>query len=126
VVTPGIGDCAGAIGVVHAWTLACLAVAAQLKPYEKFAEMIDANWDGIAAYCKPENKCLSVLSRGSTTRSVYSNAEHMGYVMRGISDSNGNLRQLEVGSANGGTAGTMSRSSYPRHISSWNDFPPSS
>ena len=27
-----------------------------LKPYEKFAEMIDAHWDGIAAYCKPENK----------------------------------------------------------------------
>jgi len=28
----------------------------RLKPYEKFAEMIDAHWDGIAAYCKPENK----------------------------------------------------------------------
>ena len=28
----------------------------RLKPYEKFAEMIDHHWDGIAAYCKPENK----------------------------------------------------------------------
>jgi transposase len=28
----------------------------RLEPYEKFAEMIDRNWDGIAAYCKPENK----------------------------------------------------------------------
>jgi transposase len=28
----------------------------RLKPYEKFAEMIDARWDGIAAYCKPDNK----------------------------------------------------------------------
>ena len=28
----------------------------RLKPYEKFAKMIDRNWDGIAAYCKPENK----------------------------------------------------------------------
>ena len=28
----------------------------RLKPCEKFAEMIDAHWDGIAAYCKPENK----------------------------------------------------------------------
>jgi transposase len=28
----------------------------RLKPYEKFARMIDAHWDGIAAYCKPENK----------------------------------------------------------------------
>jgi transposase len=24
--------------------------------YENFAEMIDTHWDGIAAYCKPENK----------------------------------------------------------------------
>ena len=28
----------------------------RLKPYEKFAEMIDKHWDGIAAYCRPENK----------------------------------------------------------------------
>ncbi|MDP3244982.1 MAG: ISL3 family transposase, partial [bacterium] len=28
----------------------------RLVPYEKFAEMIDRHWDGIAAYCKPENK----------------------------------------------------------------------
>jgi len=28
----------------------------RLAPYEKFAEMIDNHWDGIAAYCKPENK----------------------------------------------------------------------
>jgi len=28
----------------------------RLKPYKKFAEMIDRHWDGIAAYCKPENK----------------------------------------------------------------------
>ena len=28
----------------------------RLKPYEKFARMIDRHWDGIAAYCKPENK----------------------------------------------------------------------
>ena len=26
------------------------------KPYEKFAAMIERHWDGIAAYCKPENK----------------------------------------------------------------------
>ena len=24
--------------------------------FEKFAGMIDRHWDGIAAYCKPENK----------------------------------------------------------------------
>ena len=28
----------------------------RLKPYEKFAKMIDRHWDGIAACCKPENK----------------------------------------------------------------------
>ena len=28
----------------------------RLKPYEKFAQMIDRHWDGIAAYCTPENK----------------------------------------------------------------------
>lgn len=28
----------------------------RLKPYDKFAKMIDRHWDGIAAYCKPENK----------------------------------------------------------------------
>lgn len=28
----------------------------RLKPYEKFAAMIDRHWDGIAAYCKTENK----------------------------------------------------------------------
>jgi transposase len=28
----------------------------RLEPYEKFAEMIEKHWDGIAAYCKPENK----------------------------------------------------------------------
>lgn len=28
----------------------------RLKPYEKFAKMIEKHWDGIAAYCKPENK----------------------------------------------------------------------
>lgn len=28
----------------------------RLKSYEKFSEMIDRHWDGIAAYCQPENK----------------------------------------------------------------------
>lgn len=28
----------------------------RLKPYEKFAGMIERHWAGIAAYCKPENK----------------------------------------------------------------------
>jgi transposase len=28
----------------------------RLKPYEKFAEMIERHWDGLAAYCRPQNK----------------------------------------------------------------------
>ena len=28
----------------------------RLRPYEKFARMIDQHWDGIAAYCQPRNK----------------------------------------------------------------------
>ena len=28
----------------------------RLKPYEKFTEMIERHWDGIAAYSRPENK----------------------------------------------------------------------
>ncbi len=28
----------------------------RLKPYEKFAELIERHWDGIAAYSRPENK----------------------------------------------------------------------
>ncbi len=28
----------------------------RLRPYEKFAAMIERHWDGIAAFCKPENK----------------------------------------------------------------------
>ena len=28
----------------------------RLKPYEDFAAMIERHWDGIAAYCQPENK----------------------------------------------------------------------
>jgi transposase len=28
----------------------------RLKPFEKFARMIDKHWDGIAAYCEAENK----------------------------------------------------------------------
>jgi len=28
----------------------------RLKPYEKFADMIERHWDGIAAYCHPDNK----------------------------------------------------------------------
>lgn len=28
----------------------------RLEPYEKFADLIERHWEGIAAYCRPENK----------------------------------------------------------------------
>ena len=28
----------------------------RLEPHERFADMIDRHWDGIAAYCRPQNK----------------------------------------------------------------------
>jgi transposase len=28
----------------------------RLRPFEKFAQMIERHWEGIAAYCRPENK----------------------------------------------------------------------
>lgn len=28
----------------------------RLKPYQEFVKMVERHWDGIAAYCKPENK----------------------------------------------------------------------
>ncbi len=36
----------------------------RLAPYEKFAQMIERHWDGIAAYCKPENKVSLGLVEG--------------------------------------------------------------
>ena len=36
----------------------------RLKPYEKFAQLIDRHWDGIAAYCNPDNKVSLGLVEG--------------------------------------------------------------
>ena len=33
----------------------------RLQPYEKFADMIDRHWDGIAAYCKPDKVSLGFV-----------------------------------------------------------------
>ena len=40
----------------------------RLKPYEKFAAMIDRHWDGIAAYCNPENKVSLGFVEGSNNK----------------------------------------------------------
>ena len=40
----------------------------RLKPYEKFAAMIDRHWDGISAYCEPENKVALGFVEGLNTK----------------------------------------------------------
>jgi hypothetical protein len=59
----------------------------RLNPYEKFAEMIDRQWDGNAAYCKRRTKSHSASAKGSTTRSASSNVAPMGSATRNICDS---------------------------------------
>ncbi len=58
----------------------------RLRPYEKFAQMIDRHWDGIATYCLPRTRCDSDSSRGRTTRSVSSSAAHTDCVTRSTCD----------------------------------------
>jgi transposase len=40
----------------------------RLKPYEKFAHMIEEHWDGIAAFCHPENKVSLGFVEGLNTK----------------------------------------------------------
>ncbi len=48
----------------------CASLKGQkLEPFEKFAKMIDRHWEGIAAYCLPENKVSLGFVKASTTRS---------------------------------------------------------
>ncbi len=42
----------------------------RLGPYERFADMIDRHWEGIAAYCQPKFRLAS--SKASTTKSASS------------------------------------------------------
>ena len=36
----------------------------RLEPYQKFAELIESHWEGIASYCHPENKVSLGLVEG--------------------------------------------------------------
>lgn len=40
----------------------------RLKPFEKFAQMIECHWDRIAAYCNPENKVSLGFVEGLNTK----------------------------------------------------------
>ena len=40
----------------------------RLKPYKDFAAMIERNWEGIAAYCRPENKVALGFVEGLNTK----------------------------------------------------------
>ena len=40
----------------------------RLEPYVRFAAMIDRHWDGIASYCRPENKVSLGMVEGLNTK----------------------------------------------------------
>jgi hypothetical protein len=57
----------------------------RLKPYEKFAEMIDRHWDGIAAHCTPENKVSLGFRGGAEQQDPRHPATRVRTPRRGIS-----------------------------------------
>jgi transposase len=40
----------------------------RLKPYEDFAAMVERHWDGVATYCRPENKVALGFVEGLNTK----------------------------------------------------------
>ena len=40
----------------------------RLKPYQKFVRMVQAHWEGIAAYCQPQNKVSLGFVEGFNTK----------------------------------------------------------
>jgi hypothetical protein len=59
----------------------------RLEPYEKFAEMIERHWDGIAAYCKPENKVSLGFVEGLNNKLASSSAARTACATRNTCDS---------------------------------------
>src|SRR3954468_10809337 len=59
----------------------------RLKPYEKFAAMIDRHWDGIAAYCRLENKeqGLARFRRGAQQQDPGDPTARLRLAQRGLS-----------------------------------------
>lgn len=57
----------------------------RLKPYEKFAEMIERHWEGIAAYCRPENKVSLGFVEGLNNKSASSSGAPTDCATRSIS-----------------------------------------
>ena len=57
----------------------------RLEPYENFAEMIDRHWDGIAAYCKPENKVSLGFVEGLNNKIRVIQTPRLRATRRGIS-----------------------------------------
>ena len=43
----------------------------RLKPYEKFAELVERHFDGIAAFCKPENKVSLGFVEGLNNKKIF-------------------------------------------------------
>jgi transposase len=50
----------------------------RLKPYERFANMIERHWGGIVSYCHPENKISLGMVEGLNNKIASCNVEPMG------------------------------------------------
>ncbi len=54
----------------------------RLKPFDRFATMIERHWEGIAAYCQPENKVALGFVEGLNNKIRSSNGVPMASAMR--------------------------------------------
>ena len=60
-------------GLVGSLTIRGVPSVARLEPFQKFADMVEAHWDGVDAYCHVENKVPLGFVEGLNNRSVPSN-----------------------------------------------------
>ena len=58
----------------------------RLEPYEIFAKMIDRHWDGIAAYCRPENNVSLGFVEGLNNKLRVNSGAHTDCATKNISD----------------------------------------
>ena len=88
----------------------------RLKPYENFAEMIDTHWDGIAAYCKPENKVPLGFVEGLNNKIRVISAGLTGCVTRNTSGSKYSAACCRKSKNLRRRGGTMARRQSPATI----------
>ena len=70
-----------------AWVVRASLRSQRLKPYERFADMIDRHWDGIAADCRPENRFSLDFVEGLNNNTASSSDAPMACAIRSTSAS---------------------------------------